>query len=143
MTSKEMNKRTDKTTIDKIQRCLFGIAIMVVSLFNVPGMRAEGSKELNPEGVKGNRAFLISMTGQYAFNPFATTGRMMVYAEVGETIYVGSSSQGFGAGTINLYSPSELFVLQETVLPLAVFKIALRNWRDRLHSMEPVIPPSP
>lgn len=106
MTAKEMNKRTDKTTIDKIQRCLFGIAIMVVSLFNVPGMRAEGSKELNPEGVKGNRAFLISMTGQYAFNPFATTGRMMVYAEVGETIYVGSSSQGFGAGTINLYSPS-------------------------------------
>jgi gliding motility-associated-like protein/uncharacterized repeat protein (TIGR01451 family) len=64
---------------------------------------AEGSKELNSNG--GSRAFLLSSTTSNASFPFSTLGTMKVYVKVGETIYLGSSAQGVGSGTINLRAP--------------------------------------
>lgn len=64
---------------------------------------AEGSKELNSNG--GARAFLLSSMASNASFPFPTLGTMKVYVRVGETIYLGSSAQGFGSGTMNLRAP--------------------------------------
>lgn len=92
-------------------------------LVPVMDLFAEGSKDLYPDGTPGNRAFLISMTGDgYTFNPFNTMGRMMVYVKAGETIYVGSSSQGLGTGTveginkgtIKLYAPNGAYYCSGT-----------------------------
>jgi gliding motility-associated-like protein/uncharacterized repeat protein (TIGR01451 family) len=78
--------------------CLF-----LLLTFSSQMVSAEGSKELNSNG--GNRAFLLSSTVTNASFPFPTLGTMKVYVKVGETIYLGSSAQGIGAGTINLRSP--------------------------------------
>jgi len=65
---------------------------------------AEGSKELTANG--GNRAYLYSSAIANAESfPFPTIGTMKVYVNAGETINVGSSAQGIGAGTINLRAP--------------------------------------
>jgi gliding motility-associated-like protein/uncharacterized repeat protein (TIGR01451 family) len=64
---------------------------------------AEGSKELAANG--GYRAFLFSSTTGNSSYPFPTVGTMKVYVKVGETINLGSSVQGMGAGTINLRAP--------------------------------------
>ncbi|TWV96310.1 hypothetical protein [Chitinophaga pinensis] len=66
--------------------------------------RAEGSKELNQSG--GYRAYLNSASAVSVNNLFPTTGTMKVYVNVGERIYVGSSAQGIGSGTINLRAPN-------------------------------------
>ena len=64
---------------------------------------AEGSKEIAAHG--GYRAYLFSSTFGDSSFPFPTMGTMKVYAKAGETIYVGSSAQGFDAGTINFRAP--------------------------------------
>ncbi len=64
---------------------------------------AEGSKELTANG--GNRAYLYSSPSANLSFPFPTIGTMKVYVKAGETIYLGSSAQGVGAGTINLRAP--------------------------------------
>jgi gliding motility-associated-like protein/uncharacterized repeat protein (TIGR01451 family) len=73
-------------------------------LLFVPGLTfAEGSKELNSNG--GSRALLFSSTRATQSFPFPTLGTMKVYAKVGETLYLGSSAQGIGPGTIKLRAP--------------------------------------
>jgi len=64
---------------------------------------ADGSKELNASG--GYRAYLFSSSSGNSSFPFPTLGTMQVYVKAGETIDVGSSAQGMGAGTINLTAP--------------------------------------
>ncbi|RWY45996.1 gliding motility-associated C-terminal domain-containing protein [Mucilaginibacter gilvus] len=64
---------------------------------------AEGSKELAANG--GNRAYLLSTTTTNPSYPFPTLGTMKVYVKAGETIYVGSSAQGQGSGSINMRAP--------------------------------------
>ncbi|ASZ13187.1 Ig-like domain-containing protein [Chitinophaga sp. MD30] len=64
----------------------------------------EGSKELNQSG--GYRPYLNASTGVTTTNPFPTLGTVKVYVNVGETIYLGSSAQGIGNGTINLRAPN-------------------------------------
>ncbi|WP_025146883.1 Ig-like domain-containing protein, partial [Pedobacter jeongneungensis] len=66
-----------------------------------------GSRDLYPLGVSGKRAYLVSSYQLTSTNswPFQTRGSHKVYAKVGETIYVGSSAQGVGTGTINLFAP--------------------------------------
>jgi gliding motility-associated-like protein/uncharacterized repeat protein (TIGR01451 family) len=64
---------------------------------------ADGSKELSAYG--GYRVFLVSSNIPNLSFPFPTPGTMKVYAKAGETIYVGSSAQGVGKGTINLIAP--------------------------------------
>lgn len=70
--------------------------------------QGEGSISLYPAGTThgGGRAFLMSKLVDEVFNPFATPGRMMVYAREGDIIYVGSSVQGTDGGTIRLYPPN-------------------------------------
>ena len=64
---------------------------------------AEGSKEINSNG--GGRAYLFSSKIPTSSFPFPTLGTMKVYVKAGETLNVGSSAQGIGAGTINLRAP--------------------------------------
>jgi gliding motility-associated-like protein/uncharacterized repeat protein (TIGR01451 family) len=80
-------------------------------LVNFSAVYAEGSKDLYPAGVKGNRAFLYSNISinpaptSIAF-PFRTLGTHYVYAKRGEYIAVASSAQGIGNGQIRAISPS-------------------------------------
>ncbi|WP_270087588.1 Ig-like domain-containing protein [Sphingobacterium sp. SYP-B4668] len=70
---------------------------------------ADGSKDLYPNGVKGNRAYLISRNekeqGSSSF-PFFTLGTHYVYAVEGEIIATASSAQNIDDGRIRLTSPS-------------------------------------
>ncbi len=76
---------------------------MLLLLFNLQNLFAEGSKEVTANG--GYRAFLFSGTAGIASFPFPTLGTMKVYVKAGETINVGSSAQGIGSGTINFRAP--------------------------------------
>ena len=79
------------------------IYFFAIFLSSALSLYAEGSKEISLSG--GYRAFLFSSpTGNSSF-PFPTLGTMKVYAKVGESINVGSSAQGMGAGSINLRAP--------------------------------------
>ncbi|WP_144062689.1 T9SS type B sorting domain-containing protein [Sphingobacterium paucimobilis] len=63
----------------------------------------EGSKDLYPDKVEGNRAFLVSLpVGRDAF---ANRAAHYVYAVEGETIAVASSAQNIGQGRIWITSP--------------------------------------
>ena len=76
---------------------------MYFLLFLSANLYAEGSKEIAANG--GYRAYLFSSApGSLSF-PFPTLGTMKVYVKAGETINVGSSTQGMGAGTINFRAP--------------------------------------
>ena len=81
------------------------MACFIIALLVSSNSFSEGSKELNANG--GNRAYLYSgaSTSNPSAYPFPTWGTMKVYAKAGETIYVGSSAQGMGSGTINLRAP--------------------------------------
>ncbi|WP_448699096.1 gliding motility-associated C-terminal domain-containing protein [Mucilaginibacter sp. AW1-3] len=81
--------------------CLTGVLFLFFAN-NIPAF-AEGSKELIANG--GNRAYLYSSNIATPSFPFPTVGTTKVYVKVGETINVGSSAQGMGAGTINLRAP--------------------------------------
>jgi len=85
---------------------------LTVILFPVQAIFAEGSKELNAN--HGGRAYLVSGTATTESVNFPTNGTMKVYAKVGEVINVGSSTQGFGAGTIILRSPNGLTLTSGT-----------------------------
>jgi gliding motility-associated-like protein/uncharacterized repeat protein (TIGR01451 family) len=79
------------------------LSCLLLTIFSSRIVLAEGSKELNSNG--GSRAFLLSSTVSNPSFPFPTLGTMKVYVKVGETIYLGSSAQGFGSGTMNLRAP--------------------------------------
>nr|WP_068893413.1 gliding motility-associated C-terminal domain-containing protein [Pedobacter panaciterrae] len=65
---------------------------------------AEGSKDLAANG--GDRAHWRSSTVTSPQFPFPSLGLIKVYARVGETIYLGSSAQGIGTGTMNWRAPN-------------------------------------
>ncbi len=69
---------------------------------------AEGSKDLYPNGCSGKRAFLQSRSviAPQTYDLFPTLGTMKVYVIKGEILYLGSSAQGIGNGTINVRKPS-------------------------------------
>jgi len=67
------------------------------------GVFAEGSRDLIANG--GYRAYLYSGTVANLSFPFPTQGTMKVYAKAGESIYLGSSAQGIGGGTMVIRSP--------------------------------------
>ncbi|EDM33895.1 CHU large protein; glucose/sorbosone dehydrogenase-related, partial [Pedobacter sp. BAL39] len=72
---------------------------------------AEGSKDLYPSGVRGNRAFLYvnnsaAVLGNNVSFPFRTLGTHFVYAKVGETIAIASSAVNTNTGTIYVTTPS-------------------------------------
>jgi gliding motility-associated-like protein len=88
-----------------VAKCFFMVfAAVLFIVINTKKLLAEGSKELTANG--GNRAYLFSSsTLNNASFPFPTLGTMKVYVKAGESIYVGSSAQGIGTGTINLRAP--------------------------------------
>jgi gliding motility-associated-like protein/uncharacterized repeat protein (TIGR01451 family) len=86
-----------------LRKCMATCFILFICLTHARVSFAEGSKEVNSTG--GNRAYLLSGTIASASSPFPTLGTMKVYAKAGESIYVGSSAQGLGTGTINFRAP--------------------------------------
>ena len=82
-------------------------------LLNFSAVYAEGSKDLYPAGVEGNRAYLYSNsaisglpTGVTKSFPFRTLGTHYVYAKKGEVITFASSAQGLGRGSVEITSPT-------------------------------------
>ncbi|WP_202182986.1 beta strand repeat-containing protein, partial [Chitinophaga solisilvae] len=66
-------------------------------------LHGEGSKELSQNG--GSRAFWRSSTVTTATFPIPSLVTVKVYARAGEKLYMGSSAQGIGQGTINWVAP--------------------------------------
>lgn len=65
---------------------------------------AEGSKDLINNG--GHRAYFLSSSTSSVYNPFPTRGIVKVFVKAGETLYLGSSAQGLGGGTIIARTPN-------------------------------------
>ena len=86
------------------------MAFTVFLLFLAIQIFAEGSINFYPkDGATGKRAFLQSRarTGTIEkYDLFPTQGTMKVYVKVGETLYLGSSSQGYYNGQIKVRKPS-------------------------------------
>lgn len=80
----------------------FFIAVILLSNICV---HAEGSKDLYPEKVKGNRAFLVSRSAS-SNNVFYNQAAHYVYVQENEILAVASSAQGVRNGFIKLISPS-------------------------------------
>ncbi|MNS06832.1 Large cysteine-rich periplasmic protein omcB precursor [compost metagenome] len=83
----------------------------LLTIAGFSSLYADGSKDLYPSGVTGNRAFLYSNSytiGGTTINswPFKTLGTHYVYANVGETIAAASSAQNIGNGRIRLIAPN-------------------------------------
>ncbi|MES2628751.1 MAG: hypothetical protein V4616_07255 [Bacteroidota bacterium] len=77
---------------------------LLVLLISGSSLYAEGSREL--AAGFGNRIYLNAGSTVTASNPFPTPGIFKVFARAGESIYVGSSAQGIGNGTMILRSPN-------------------------------------
>ncbi|MET3877784.1 gliding motility-associated-like protein/uncharacterized repeat protein (TIGR01451 family) [Chitinophaga sp. OAE865] len=86
--------------LKSIQLLILSVVLVFLSL----GVNAEGSKDLVSRG--GTRAFLASgPTLDTKSYPFRYSGTVKVYAKAGEKIYMGSSAQGLGNGTIVWRAP--------------------------------------
>jgi len=77
-------------------------------LFHILPAYADGSKDLYPEGIRGGRAFMESMTysNSRLTHPFYNHARHFAYLRKDETLAVASSAQGISGGTIRVISPS-------------------------------------
>lgn len=106
-----------------IHQTFNSLAILAFLLFASLKLSAEGSKELIANG--GYRAYLNSTSNISTAAPFPTPGTMKVYVKAGETIYVGSSAQGVGNGTIILRTPNGTTYTSGT--STTVGKISNRN----------------
>jgi hypothetical protein len=84
-----------------LSKILLLLCLLCLSIVTV---WAEGSKELNPAG--GDRVYLQSSTNANENVPFPSQGLVRVYAKQGEVLYLGSSAQGVGNGTIRVIAPN-------------------------------------
>lgn len=82
----------------------WNMLLLLGLFFWTKAVLGDGSKELYPEGVKGNRAFLVSLP--LGRNAFANQARHFTFAREGETIAVASSAQNIGMGRIRLTAPN-------------------------------------
>lgn len=83
-------------------RLLLCVFIFVASILKA---NADGSKDMYPRGVRGNRAFLVAKQVEPQ-RILLNQAAHYVYARAGETIAVASSAQGVGQGQIVLTSPN-------------------------------------
>src|SRR5690606_552011 len=84
---------------------LVRIVVFIIAAFaGITVSYADGSKDMYPQGVKGNRAFLISRTARTS-NVLFNSAAHYVYARAGETIAVASSAQGIGHGHMIVIDP--------------------------------------
>jgi uncharacterized repeat protein (TIGR01451 family) len=91
----------------KYRNWLAGSLVVAIAAIGMQPAQAEGSRNLISSGT-GQRAFLDARgpgnaQGQTGGIPRRTF--IYAYAEVGETINLGSSAHGFGAGTIRITRP--------------------------------------
>ncbi|GEM_PF-894133 len=80
------------------------VVFLVAAFAGITASYADGSKDMYPVGVKGNRAYLISRTARTS-NVLFNSAAHYVYAREGEIIAVASSAQGIGVGQIILTTP--------------------------------------
>lgn len=98
-----MDKKVARTFLISIVR-ITCISICIIWCAVPYFAYAEGSKNLIASG--GQRAYLLSTTVVSEYNPFPTRGTVKVYVNAGEKLYLGSSAQGLGSGTINVRAPN-------------------------------------
>lgn len=93
--------------IHYFKRILLLVIILIGIIFETP-VFADGSKDLYPAAATGKRAYLVSSSGGLATAswPFQSRGTIKVFVKNNEYIYAGSSAQGIGSGTINIFAPS-------------------------------------
>ncbi|WP_293917753.1 MULTISPECIES: Ig-like domain-containing protein [unclassified Sphingobacterium] len=92
-----------------MNRVRWRACFLLVFLSFLASAFADGSKDLYPAGVQGNRAFMMSKgeNGQATTSfPFPTPGTHFVYVRMGETIAAASSAQNIYEGRIRVTSPS-------------------------------------
>ena len=77
--------------------------LLVGLFFWTNAVLGEGSMDLYPKNIKGNRAFLVSQP--FGRSAFANQASHYAYALEGETIAVASSAQNVGSGSIILTAP--------------------------------------
>lgn len=80
------------------------LVLFVLLMLNCTTILADGSKDLYPPDVRGNRAFLNCLPVGYT--SFSNLGAHFAYVRVGETLAVASSAQNVGNGRIRITSPS-------------------------------------
>lgn len=93
---------------------LYQAAVVFVLMLNSNYLFADGSRDLYPSGITGDRAFLRSGTGTTSSWPFANEGTHYVYAKAGERITLASSAQNGGTGRIRLFSPAGTLIVDNT-----------------------------
>jgi len=92
-------------------RQLAGALLVGAGILSAPGVQAEGSRTLYPNGISGNRASLdLTPTEPNAIRDYLgkikNQGFFYVYAKAGEQILVGSSNRtGAGVGVIKVFTP--------------------------------------
>jgi len=93
------------------KRCMICfIVCTLIVLFLPQSAHAEGSRTYHPPGAPGDRVWLEFITGgplQFTAN-IQRLSEIHVYAQEGETIYLGSSAVGIGLGIINYRSPTNV-----------------------------------
>ena len=90
----------------RILQCQTFLLLIGCLFVGMESIKAEGSKDLYPKGVKGGRAYLRTSVKEAIAFPFPTVGTHYVYAEEGEQIALGSSVQSGVDKYIRLYAPN-------------------------------------
>lgn len=82
--------------------------IILTGLLNPTPAWGEGSRTMHPDNGPGHRAWLefITAGGGSATAGIARRSIIQVYVNAGETLYLGSSAVGIGAGVINYRDPN-------------------------------------
>ncbi|WP_140936648.1 DUF7507 domain-containing protein [Sphingobacterium lumbrici] len=81
------------------------LVLFVLFISKFTTILADGSKDLYPRDVRGNRAFFSALPF-VGYTSFSDLGAHYAYARVGETLAVASSAQNVGNGRIRVTSPS-------------------------------------
>lgn len=122
---------------------LFAIGVLALWLLFPASARAEGSRDLFPEGAEGSRANYEWRTSFYGGDEFGLRRRTLlnVYAEAGEVILLGSSAVGVDDGNALIYAPGQIIfegAIGNEVVPPA--DAAVYNCiRDRVSAVQGVI----
>ncbi|TWV95148.1 gliding motility-associated C-terminal domain-containing protein [Chitinophaga pinensis] len=112
--------------MDKFYKAKFALLLLLAGLFATQDSRAEGSKDLYPNGAGGGRACLVSTNATKAGWSLTNTGVHYAYVKAGETIGAASSAQGIGTGQLILTAPDGT-VYSSTIGSTTVGQIANRT----------------
>src|SRR5690606_2510084 len=97
--------------MNQMMKALLNIFIFLFLFFGSNVLLfADGSKDMYPPDVKGNRAYLISEPPS-PNSAFRNNAAHYVYVRAGETIAIASRAQGIGDGHMQLTSPDDSIVI--------------------------------